>query len=115
MSIKPARAPKTDAPPLFSGQSSEYCPPGVHLLDDAFDALLHFVAQGMDEMEAKEAARGAVARVWKGSRWYVTGQNDTSERNSRIKRDYLSGERLALLERRYQLSTRRLLQIIKER
>jgi len=113
MSIKPARTPKTTAAPLFAGQSSEYSPPGVHLIDEAFDALLHFVAQGMDEADAKDAARCAIARVWKGSRWYVTGQNDTSVRNAAIVRDYLRGERLALLERRYGLTQRRLLQIVK--
>jgi Mor family transcriptional regulator len=114
MSIKPARAPNTATAPLFTGQSSEYCPPGVHLLDEAFDALLHFLAQGLDEADAKDAARSAIARVWKGSRWYVTGQNDTSARNAAIVRDYMRGERLALLERRYGLTQRRLLQIVKK-
>lgn len=35
------------------------------------------------------------------------------ERDAKIKRDYLSGERMELLERRYELSRRRLFQIIK--
>ena len=112
MSIKPARAPKTATAPLFAGQSSEYCPPGVHLLDEAFDALLHFVAQGLDEAAAKDAARGAIAGVWKGSRWYVTGQNDTSARNRAIFRDYQQGERPALLARRYGLTRQQIYKIL---
>ena len=53
---------------------------------------------------------------WGGDRYMVSksmGGSDHSERNSRIMRDYLSGERLKLLERRYQLSGRRILQIIR--
>jgi Mor family transcriptional regulator len=112
MSIKPARTPRPATAPLFADQSSEYCPPGVHLLDEAFDALLHFVAQGMDEAEAKDAARGAITRVWKGSRWYVSGQNDISARNAAIVRDYQRGERPALLERRYGLKKVQIWRII---
>lgn len=36
-----------------------------------------------------------------------------AERDAKIKRDYLAGERTELLERRYQLSKRRILQIVK--
>ncbi|MNW22911.1 hypothetical protein D3C71_2246870 [compost metagenome] len=36
-----------------------------------------------------------------------------SSRNSRIMRDYLGGERLKLLSRRYELSERQVLRIIK--
>jgi Mor family transcriptional regulator len=74
--------------------------------------LLHFVAQGMDEADAKDAARCAIARVWKGSRWYVTGQNDTSARNEAILRDYQRGDHPALLERRYGLKKVQIWRII---
>lgn len=53
---------------------------------------------------------------WGGDRYFVAKHKnggDHSERNSRIMRDYLNGERLKLLERRYQLSGRRILQIIR--
>lgn len=53
---------------------------------------------------------------WGGDRYLVSksmGGSDHSQRNSRIMRDYLSGERIKLLERRYQLSGRRILQIIR--
>ena len=36
-----------------------------------------------------------------------------AERDHKIRRDYLAGERLGLLQRRYSLSKRRLLQIVK--
>ena len=36
-----------------------------------------------------------------------------ADRDQKIKRDYLAGERLDLLQRRYRLSKRRLLQIVK--
>lgn len=36
-----------------------------------------------------------------------------ADRDQKIKRDYLAGERLELLERRYKLGKRRLLQIVK--
>lgn len=37
-----------------------------------------------------------------------------AQRNAAIVRDYLSGERIGLLSRRYRLSERRILQIVKE-
>lgn len=112
------KTPKRAEPAtLFEGQSTqfagEYQVPGVDLISEAFDAVLHFLRQGLDEAAAKDAAHGVIAKGWRGSRWYVSGQNSTSVRNEAIVRDYLRGERLALLERRYGLTQRRLLQIIK--
>lgn len=57
-----------------------------------------------------------IRQDWGGDRYFVAKHKsggDHSERNSRIMRDYLKGERLQLLERRYQLSSRRILQIIR--
>lgn len=52
---------------------------------------------------------------WGGDRPYISLRRGagTSSRNAAIKRDYLAGERILLLERRYALSPRRIWQIIK--
>jgi Mor family transcriptional regulator len=66
-----------------------------------------------DDLESIEKE---VRADWGGDRYFVSKSkngSDHSERNSRIMRDYLSGERLKLLERRYNLSQRRILQIIR--
>ena len=100
------------------GHQSEAIEPGTPTQKSAFAALsalnaaLHFVAQGLDEAAAKDAARGAIAGVWKGRRWYVTGQNDTSARNRAIFRDYQQGERPALLARRYGLTRQQIYKIL---
>jgi Mor family transcriptional regulator len=54
---------------------------------------------------------------WGGDRPFIAKRagEGHSQRNSRIMRDYLSGERLALLQRRYELTPRRILQIIKQK
>ena len=59
----------------------------------------------------------AVRLDWGGDRPFIAKRagEGHSQRNSRIMRDYLTGERLALLERRYQLTQRRILQIIKQK
>jgi Mor family transcriptional regulator len=58
-----------------------------------------------------------VRNDWGGDRPFIAKRNGEghSQRNSRIMRDYLAGERLKLLERRYSLTQRRLLQIIKQK
>ncbi len=104
MSIKPARTQKPATATLFAGQSSEYQAPGVHLIDEAFDAVLHFLRAGMTEEDAKEAARCAIASAWKGSRWYVSGRSDISARNAAIQAEFRRGEHISLLMRRHQLS-----------
>lgn len=40
---------------------------------------------------------------------------DLKERNAQIRRDYQMGERIELLERRYELSKRRLFQIVSDK
>lgn len=73
--------------------------------------------EGVLTAEMADKIERDVRADWGGDRVFIPKRagDGHSERNGRIKRDYLNGERLALLERRYQLSTRRLLQIIKER
>jgi Mor family transcriptional regulator len=66
--------------------------------------------------EIAEAVEKDIRSDWGGDRYFVAkhkNSGDHSERNSRIMRDYLNGERLKLLERRYKLSGRRILQIIR--
>lgn len=54
---------------------------------------------------------------WGGDRPFIAKRagEGHSQRNSRIMRDYLNGERMALLQRRYELTPRRILQIIKQK
>lgn len=53
--------------------------------------------------------------AWGGDRVFISKRpgEGRSERNQSILRDYQRGERLALLARRYGLTERRILQIIK--
>ncbi|MDO9277138.1 MAG: hypothetical protein Q7U05_01065 [Polaromonas sp.] len=53
---------------------------------------------------------------WACERPYISRRagEGRSTRNEQIKRDYLAGERMALLERRYQLKSTRLWEIIKD-
>lgn len=88
--------------------------------DDIIDDVLRLViemAPGFSAALAKQIAQ-QVRHEWAGETsriFYVARRDDDvrSRRNEAIKRDYLAGERLGLLERRYGLSKRRLLQIIK--
>jgi Mor family transcriptional regulator len=70
----------------------------------------------LTEKDIAEVER-EVRNDWGGDRPFIAKRNGEghSQRNSRIMRDYLAGERLKLLERRYGLTQRRLLQIIKQK
>jgi hypothetical protein len=98
---------------LFVGQSTQDAP---HT-DDFVDDVLAMVARLVPGLTAEQcsAAGAAVRERWGGDRPYIARRagEGRSDRNAAIKRDYLRGERLALLERRYGLTQRRLLQIIK--
>lgn len=62
-----------------------------------------------------QAVEKEIRADWGGDRVFIarrTGEGHSS-RNSRIMRDYLTGERLSLLSRRYQISERQVLRIIK--
>lgn len=72
--------------------------------------------EGKISEEIMDDVEKGIRADWGGDRYFVAKHksgSDHSERNSRIMRDYLKGERLKLLERRYQLSSRRILQIIR--
>lgn len=94
-----------------------------HRPDDLVADILARATRAADNNEGVLTAEMAdkierdVRADWGGDRVFIPKRagDGHSERNGRIKRDYLNGERLALLERRYQLSARRLLQIIKEK
>lgn len=100
---------------LFVGQSTEHAAPSS---EDFVDDVLALVASMVPNLTpACCAAVGqAVRERWGGDRPYIARRagDGRSGRNEAIRRDYLKGERLALLERRYSLTQRRLLQIIKE-
>lgn len=78
-----------------------------------FRCLLAMSPQFSDAV--RQSAERHVREMFGGSRVYIArrGGDGTAERNAAIVRDYLKGERLSFLERRYQLSQRRILQIIK--
>lgn len=80
------------------------------------DLLAHVVAMapGFSAELAKRVDK-AVRDKWAGDRPYIAKRSGegSSQRNAQIKTDYLGGERIALLERRYKISRARIWQIIK--
>lgn len=92
------------------------------LQDDIIDDVLRRVAQAMpsfNEVLAEQIAHD-VRHEWAGATTricYIARRDDDvrSRRNEAIIRDYLAGERIALLQRRYHLTARRILQIIKNK
>lgn len=65
-----------------------------------------------------DLVKGVEAEIradWGGDRVFIAKRRGDghSNRNSRIFRDYLAGERVKLLSRRYELSERQVLRIIK--
>lgn len=102
---KPQRSPRT----LFDRQ-----PEAVP--DDFVSDVLAVVASVAPLAPEQVAAAEAEVRArWGGDRPYIARRvgEGRSERNDQIRRDYLRGERLALLERRYGVSQRHLMRIIK--
>lgn len=105
---------------LFTGQSTTgpgLAMPQPHADDDFVDDVLALVARlvpGMTPEHAAQAAQ-AVRERWGGDRPFIARRagEGRSGRNEQIRRDYLRGERLALLERRYGLSQRHLIRIVK--
>lgn len=63
----------------------------------------------------KAAVEAQVRETFGGDEVFIArgAAQQRRERDEQIKRDYLAGERLELLERRYKLSRRRIFQIIK--
>lgn len=117
MTITAARTPRTEPASLFTGQSTTG--PGVaeQHPDDFVCDVLAIVAALVPGLlpEQVSQADAAVRERWGGDRPYIAkriGQG-RSDRNAAIRRDYLHGESFDLLERRYGLCKRRLIQIVK--
>jgi Mor family transcriptional regulator len=93
----------------------------VPLADDVVDYMLACfqAVSARTSAAALQAVERQVREVFGNTEvWIAKGQNKLlaqlrAERDEKIRRDYLSGERLELLERRYALSKRRLFQIVK--
>ena len=88
--------------------------PSEHDIIDDILATVIAMAPGFSAAIAKQVDK-QVRDKWAGDRPYIakrSGQG-SSQRNAQIKADYLKGERIALLERRYKVSRSRLWQIIK--
>lgn len=86
---------------------------GQDLIDDIVDRLsgvLPATARTMLDKVARDARE-----AWGGDRVFISKRpgEGRSERNQSILRDYQRGERLGLLARRYNLTERRILQIIR--
>lgn len=116
----PAAPTAAPARTLFTGQSTTgpgLAMPQPHTDDDFVDDVLALVVRmvpGMTPDHAAQAAQ-AVRERWGGDRPFIARRagEGRSGRNEQIRRDYLRGERLALLERRYGLSQRHLIRIVK--
>lgn len=84
--------------------------------DDVVEYTLRCVLALAPELSAAvlEHADRQVRAVWSGDRPYIARRagEGKSSRNAAIKRDHQAGERLKLLARRYELSERRILQIV---
>jgi Mor family transcriptional regulator len=72
-------------------------------------------AKGGLTPELVKGVEAGIRADWGGDRVFIAKRRGEghSNRNSRIMRDYLGGERLKLLARRYELSERQVLRIIK--
>lgn len=90
--------------------------------NDIIDDVLRRVIEMSPTFSSALAAQIAreTRHEWAGDKariFYIARRDDETRsiRNESIMRDYRAGERLALLERRYSLTQRRILQIIKEK
>ena len=113
MSIKTTKKSTPVPASLFVGQSTE----DLEHTDDFVDDVLRVVGTLVPDMtpEQSKAAAAAVRDRWGGDRPYIARRagEGYSSRNEQIRRDYLRGERFEFLERRYQLSKRQLIRIVK--
>lgn len=90
--------------------------------DDIIDDVLRRVIELAPAFSAALAAQVAreTRHEWAGDKariFYIARRDEDtrSQRNEAILRDYRNGERLALLERRYNLTRVRIWQIIKDK
>lgn len=119
MTIAAARKPRTEAASatsLFTGQSTT-SPGAAEHADDFVCDVLALLASLLPGLQPEQIAQAdsALRERWGGDRPYIArrlGQG-RSDRNTAIRRDYLRGESFELLERRYGLSKRQLIYIVK--
>lgn len=84
---------------------------------DILNRIQEAIAEAQGEL-TPELVKGVEADIradWGGDRVFIAKRRGDghSNRNSRIFRDYLAGERVKLLSRRYELSERQVLRIVK--
>lgn len=86
---------------------------GQDIIDDVVERLVGALPATTRDAIARVAKE--VREAWGGDRVFVSKRpgEGRSERNQSILRDYQRGERLGLLARRYGLTERRILQIIR--
>lgn len=72
-------------------------------------------AKGELTPELVKTVESDIRAEWGGDRVYILKRRSEghANRNSRIQRDYLNGERVKLLSRRYGLAERQVLRIVK--
>ncbi|CAA2107120.1 hypothetical protein VVAX_04077 [Variovorax paradoxus] len=85
----------------------------LDILERVREALA--AAKGDLTPELVKSVEADVRADWGGDRVFIAKRRSEghSNRNSRIFRDYLAGERVKLLSRRYELSERQVLRIVK--
>lgn len=106
---------------MVKNQSTQDSLDAIPHTDDVVEYALRCVlalAPGLTEAiqaQIKAAACHQVRDVFGGERVYITRRagEGRSDRNAQIRRDYLAGERIPLLERRYSLSARQIWNVIK--
>ena len=84
------------------------------IIEDIFAAVIDMAPAFREQLE--KLAREKRDK-WAGDRPFISRRagEGRSQRNEQLIKDYLVGERVALLSRRYNLTERRILQIIKQR
>lgn len=102
--VKNKPAPDLDA---------EFTPCENDIIDDILRRVIA-LAPGFNAALAAQVDKAA-REQWGGDRVYIGLRRGAgvSTRNAAIKRDYLAGEHIPLLERRYKLSRARIWQVIK--
>jgi Mor family transcriptional regulator len=112
--VTKARTAKTEAAPAAPNFDALAA---VEHTDDVVEFQLRCVLALAPQLsEAIAQAAAAYTRsLFGGSRAYIASRagEGTSARNAAIRRDYLLGERIGLLSRRYGVSERQVLRIIK--
>lgn len=86
----------------------------MDIIRDILERLAKALPAGTLTDKVSQQIQQEVRQHWAGDRIYISRQgDDLSERNAAIMRDWLNGERPALLCRRYKISRVRLWQIVK--